>query len=50
VRYQGGEWLVELTMDGQDDGELQLLAKPGAVPEPGALVRLQITYGWVFPQ
>jgi len=43
ARYQGGEWLVELTIDGQDDCELQMLAKPGAVPEPGAAVRLRIT-------
>jgi iron(III) transport system ATP-binding protein len=50
ARYQGGEWLVELTIDGQDDSELQLLAKPGAVPEPGAAVRLQITDGWVIPE
>jgi len=50
ARYQGGEWLVELTIDGQDEFELQLLAKPGAVPEPGAAVRLQITDGWVIPQ
>ena len=49
ARYQGGEWLVELTIDGQDDCELQMLAKPGAVPEPGAAVRLQITDGWVIP-
>ncbi|MDB5361964.1 MAG: spermidine/putrescine transporter ATP-binding protein [Rhodospirillales bacterium] len=49
ARYQGGEWLVELTIDGQDECELQMLAKPGAVPEPGAAVRLQITDGWVIP-
>jgi iron(III) transport system ATP-binding protein len=50
ARYQGGGWLVELTIDGQDDRELQMLAKPGTVPEPGAAVRLQITDGWVIPQ
>jgi len=33
----------------QDDCELQMLAKPGAVPEPGAAVRLRITDGWVIP-
>jgi len=49
ARYQGGEWLVELTIDGQDECELQMLAKPGAVPAPGAAVRLRITDGWVIP-
>jgi iron(III) transport system ATP-binding protein len=49
ARYQGGEWLVELTVDGQDDRELQMLAKPGAVPEAGAAVRVGITDGWVIP-
>jgi len=49
ARYQGGEWLVELTIDGQDDCELQMLAKPGAVPAPGAAVRLRINDGWVIP-
>ena len=50
ARYQGGEWLVELTVDGQDDRELQMLAKPGTVPEPGAAVRVKITDGWVIPE
>ena len=50
ARYQGGEWLVELTIDGQDECELQILAKPGTVPDQGAVVRLQITDGWVIPQ
>ena len=50
ARYQGGEWLVELTVDGQDDRELQMLAKPGTVPEPGAAVRVRITDGWVIPE
>jgi iron(III) transport system ATP-binding protein len=50
ARYQGGEWLVELTVDGQDDSALQMLVKPGAVPEPGTAVRLQITNGWVIPK
>ena len=50
ARYQGGEWLVELTIDGQDECELQMLAKPGTVPEPGAEVRLAITDGWVIPR
>jgi iron(III) transport system ATP-binding protein len=49
ARYQGGEWLVELTVDGQEDRQLQMLAKPGAVPEPGAAVRLRIDDGWVIP-
>ena len=49
ARYQGGEWLVELTIDGQDECELQMLAKPGTVPEPGAEVRLAVGDGWVIP-
>jgi len=49
VRYQGGEWLVELTVDGQDERELQMLAKPGAVPESGAAVRVGIADGWIIP-
>ncbi|HLZ65230.1 MAG TPA: ABC transporter ATP-binding protein [Aliidongia sp.] len=50
AQYQGGEWLVELTVDGQEDRQLQLLAKPGAVPAPGAAVRLRIGDGWVIPR
>jgi iron(III) transport system ATP-binding protein len=49
ARYQGGEWLVELTVDGQEDRQLQMLAKPGAVPAPGEAVRLRIGDGWVIP-
>jgi len=50
ARYQGGEWLVELTIDGQEDCALQMLAKPGTVPEPGAPVQLAIGDGWVIPR
>jgi len=49
ARYQGGEWLVELEIEGQADRQLQLLAKPGAVPEPGAAIRVRIDEGWVIP-
>ena len=49
ARYQGGEWLVDLAIEGQEACALQLLAKPGAVPEPGAAVRVAITDGWVIP-
>ena len=49
ARYRGGEWLVELAVEGQEPRELQVLAKPGAVPEAGAAVRVAITDGWVIP-
>jgi iron(III) transport system ATP-binding protein len=49
TRYRGGDWLVDLTIDGQEDRELQMLAKPGAVPAPGAAVRIGIVDGWVIP-
>ncbi|GGF21632.1 spermidine/putrescine ABC transporter ATP-binding protein [Aliidongia dinghuensis] len=49
ARYQGGEWLVDVTVEGQEGRPLQLLAKPGTVPEPGTPVRVRISDGWVIP-